>query len=33
MVKQGYFKGACEVTLKNGSIQSACKATLRFENE
>ena len=32
MVKQGYNKGACEVTLKDKSKLSACQATLRFED-
>jgi len=32
MVKQGYSKGACEVELQNGTLQTACKATLKLEN-
>lgn len=32
MVKQGYFKGACDVFLEDNSTQPACKATLKFEN-
>ncbi|MFX1409573.1 MAG: radical SAM protein [Promethearchaeota archaeon] len=32
MVEQGFTKGACEVNLKNGSKQVACRATLKFEN-
>ncbi|MFX0024175.1 MAG: radical SAM protein, partial [Candidatus Hermodarchaeota archaeon] len=32
MVKQGYNKGSCEVTLKDESKLPACKATLKFEN-
>ncbi|MFX1315792.1 MAG: radical SAM protein [Promethearchaeota archaeon] len=32
MVEQGFTKGACEVYLKNGSKQVACRATLKFEN-
>jgi pyruvate-formate lyase-activating enzyme len=31
MVKQGYSKGVCEVTLKNDSKKPACIATLKFE--
>ena len=32
MVSQGYSKGTCEVILKDGSTQQACKSTLKFEN-
>ncbi len=32
MVKQGYPQGACEVTLKDNTIQPACVATLKYEN-
>ncbi len=32
MAKQGYSKGACEVKLKNGTSNPACKVTLKFEN-
>jgi len=31
MVKQGYSKGACDVILKDNTIQPACKATLKYE--
>ena len=31
MVKQGYNKGACEVKMKNGLTEVACKATLKYE--
>ncbi|MFX0104244.1 MAG: radical SAM protein [Candidatus Hodarchaeota archaeon] len=33
LVRQGYNKGACEVNLKNGMTQTACKATLKFEKD
>ncbi|MFX1427175.1 MAG: radical SAM protein [Promethearchaeota archaeon] len=33
MVKQGFNKGACEVTQKDSSKLPACQATLRFEDE
>ncbi|MFX0137418.1 MAG: radical SAM protein [Candidatus Hodarchaeota archaeon] len=33
MVRQGYNKGACEVNLQNSTVQTACKATLKVENE
>jgi len=32
MVKQGYNKGSCEVTLKDKSKLPACQATLKFED-
>lgn len=31
MVNQGYNKGACEVKMKNGLTEVACKATLKYE--
>lgn len=31
MVNQGYNKGACEVKMKNGLTEVACKATLKHE--
>jgi len=32
MIKQGYNKAACEVTLKGHFTQPACQSTLKFEN-
>jgi pyruvate-formate lyase-activating enzyme len=32
MIKQGYNKGPCEVTLKDQTKLPACQATLKFEN-
>ncbi len=33
MIQQGHAKGACNVKLKDSSIQPACQATLKYENE
>ena len=32
LINQGFKKGACETTLKNGEVESACQATLKYEN-
>ncbi|MFX1339064.1 MAG: radical SAM protein [Promethearchaeota archaeon] len=32
MIRQGYPKGACEVTLKDNIIKPACLATLKYKN-